>query len=168
MPKPVASRVPASPAAEASALYEAMQALVRVYQFRDRDRGCYGEVTPNECYALEALEASGGATVSALAAALALHKSNASRVVTALVRKGFAARRQDGNDARAVRVAITARGVAVHAAIRRSIERRYVELLRELPRSTRRDLVGLVRALGAEAAERIGRHRSRERRATGS
>lgn len=144
-------------AGEAAALYEAMQELVRVYQLRDRDAACYGDVSPNECYALEAIERARDLTVNALAATLGLHKSNASRIVGGLVEKGYVARRADGADRRAVRLAITPRGAAAHAAIRRSIEARYATLLAPLPPAIRHHLVGLLRALGEEAAARIGR-----------
>jgi DNA-binding MarR family transcriptional regulator len=143
-----------APAAE---LYEAMQELVRVYQFRDRDRACYGQVTPNECYALEAIEKAGALSVNGLAAALGLHKSNASRIVDALEAKRFARRKSDADDGRAVKVEITAKGVATHAAIRAQVEARYGEILARVPAVARRQLVELVRALGLEAAARIGR-----------
>lgn len=149
---------PAAPAANvpAAALYEAMQELVRIYQFRDRDRACYGRVTPNECYALEAIERAGGLSVNALAAALGLHKSNASRLADALVAKRYVARRADSRDGRGRRLTITARGAAAHAAIRAAVERRYAELLRDFPQELHGTLVALIRALGTEAAGRIG------------
>jgi len=56
---------------ELAAFYEALQALLRVYQFRDRDRACYGDITPHDCYALEAIERAGELLVSRLAAAQA-------------------------------------------------------------------------------------------------
>lgn len=134
-----------------------MQELVRVYQFRDRDRACYGAVTPNECYALEAVERAGGLSVNALATALGLHKSNASRIVDALELKRFVRRKGDPDDGRAVRIEITAKGAAAHAAIRAGVEARYAEILARIPATARHQLVELVRALGAEAAARIGR-----------
>ena len=75
-------------AAERRRFYAALQELVRIYQFRDRDVACYGDVSPDECYALEAIEAAGKARVGDLAAALNLHKSNASRLAAALEAKG--------------------------------------------------------------------------------
>ena len=134
-----------------------MQALVRVYQLRDRDRACYGTITPNECYALEAIERAGALSVNELGVALGLHKSNASRIADALEAKRLVRRRTDANDGRAWRVEITAKGSEAHAAIRTGIERRYAALLDEVPEATRAALVDLVRALGAEAAARIGR-----------
>lgn len=152
----VARRSSDRAADHAAALYSALQELLRVYQFRDRDRACYGQVTPNECYALEAVKHARELSVNELAAALGLHKSNASRIAEALVAKGLLARRADARDARARRLRVTARGAAAHAAIRRLIVARYEALLAGTPQALRDGLVGLVRALGAEAAARIG------------
>jgi DNA-binding MarR family transcriptional regulator len=145
-----------APGAHAAALYEAMQALVRTYQLRDRDRACYGDVTPNECYALEAIERAGRVSVNELAAALGLHKSNASRLADALVDRGLVARRADPRDGRARRLEATPRGIVAHAAIRAGIEKRYRGLLAGVPAASRGALVALVRALTDEAAARIG------------
>ena len=134
-----------------------MQALVRVYQLRDRDRACYGTVTPNECYALESIERGGALSVNELGAALGLHKSNASRIADSLEAKRLVRRRTDANDGRAWRLEVTAQGSEAHAAIRGSIERRYAAILKAVPEATRAALVELVRALGIEAAARIGR-----------
>ena len=41
-------------------LYDALSDLVRVYQFRDRDRICCFDVSVSQCYALEALVRRGG------------------------------------------------------------------------------------------------------------
>lgn len=41
--------------ADAEALHTAVADLVRVYQFRDRDRICCHDISVTQCYALEAL-----------------------------------------------------------------------------------------------------------------
>jgi MarR family 2-MHQ and catechol resistance regulon transcriptional repressor len=148
----------------AAALYDAMQELVRIYQFRDRDRACYGRVTPNECYALEAVERAGALSVGELAAALGLHKSNASRIADALVAKRYVSRRADPRDGRGRRLTVTARGAAAHAAIRAGVEERYAELLARFPAEQHGVLVELIRVLGAEAAVRVGGGCDAERR----
>lgn len=140
----------------AGALYDAMQQLVRSYQLRDRDRACYGSVTPNECYAIEAIERSGRLSVNELGAALGLHKSNASRIADALVARRLVARRPDPRDGRARALEVTARGRSVHAAIRASIERRYLRVLAGVPPAARAAVVALIRSLADEAKERIG------------
>ena len=79
-------------ARDARAFYDALSDLVRVYQFRDRDRICCYDISVSQCYALEALVRRGGMTLNDLAAQLYLDKSTASRVVDALERKGYVAR----------------------------------------------------------------------------
>jgi DNA-binding MarR family transcriptional regulator len=148
-PAPVAAQ-------ESAAFYEALQELLRIYQFRDRDSTCYGDVTPNECHALEAVERAGGLRVNDLAAALGLHKSNASRIAEGLRRRGLLARRAEKADGRAVQLVATARGRAVHAAIRERVCAAHAVILAAHPAPVRRAFVELLGALAAEAAGRIG------------
>src|SRR5690606_18937495 len=42
-------------ARDAAALQRALSDLIRVYQFRDRDRICCHDISVSQCYALEAL-----------------------------------------------------------------------------------------------------------------
>src|SRR5687767_3520590 len=85
---------------DARALYGALSDLIRVYQFRDRDRICCHDVSVSQCYALEALVRRGGMTLNDLAAHLYLDKSTASRVVDALERKGYVTRTSHPSDRR--------------------------------------------------------------------
>lgn len=144
-------------AAERRAFYEALQRLLRVYQFRDRDQACYGDVTPDACYALEAIDRPDGVRVNDLAAALGLHKSNASRLARTLEKQGYATRAREGGDARAVRLRATARGRAVHAAIRKRVEGIHADILAGFDAATRGACVRLLRELAREAEGRIGR-----------
>lgn len=142
---------------ERRAFYEALQRLLRAYQFRDRDAACYGDVTPDECYALEAIDRSDGVRVNDLADALGLHKSNASRLAGALQKKGLATRTREREDGRAVRLRATPRGQAVHAAIRRRVEDVHAEILAGFDPTTRAAFADLLLALAREAEGRIGR-----------
>jgi DNA-binding MarR family transcriptional regulator len=143
-------------APERSSFYEALQELLRIYQFRDRDRACYGSVTPNECYALEAIDRAGVLSVGALAAALRLHKSNAGRLAATLEKRGLVRRETDDNDARGVRLRLTGDGARVHDGIRARVESRQAAILTTFPPGVRRAFVRLLSALTAEAAGRVG------------
>src|SRR6185295_17411735 len=77
---------------DATSLHEALTELVRVYQFRDRDRICCHDISVTQCYALEALLRRGPSGLNELAAELYLDKSTASRVVAALQRKKYVSR----------------------------------------------------------------------------
>ena len=52
---------------DASALQDALGELVRVYQFRDRDRICCHDVSVTQCYAIEALLRRGPSGLNELA-----------------------------------------------------------------------------------------------------
>lgn len=150
------SRPARASVAESAAFYEALQELLRLYQFRDRNRACYGQVTPNECYALEAIERAGALTVGELAAALGLHKSNASRLATALEARGLARRRRAKGDGREVLLRVTPEGQAAHAAIRAGVQAAHRRILDRFAPETRAEIVRLLGLLAGEARQRIG------------
>jgi hypothetical protein len=60
---PAKTALPARLEADAVALHEALSELVRVYQFRDRDRICCHDISVTQCYALDALLRRGPAAV---------------------------------------------------------------------------------------------------------
>ena len=70
-------------------LSQALSELVRVIQFRDRDRACCHDISVSQCYALKAVADGGPLTVNELAGALYLDKSTASRVANGLVGLGL-------------------------------------------------------------------------------
>ncbi|MCF5392745.1 MarR family transcriptional regulator, partial [Pseudomonas syringae] len=83
---------------DAEDLYEALNQLVRVYQFRDRDRICCYDVSVTQCYAVETLVKQGALRLQVLAEEMFLDKSTASRVIDALERKGYVSRVEDDED----------------------------------------------------------------------
>jgi MarR family transcriptional regulator, 2-MHQ and catechol-resistance regulon repressor len=111
--------------ADAQQLHRVLSELLRMFQFRDRERICCHDISVTQCYALEALVAAGGITLNELAARLYLDKSTSSRVVDSLVAKGYAERAQHPQDGRAVLLTPTAAG-------RRLYERIDGELLAEV------------------------------------
>jgi len=92
---------------DALALHRALGELVRVYQFRDRDRICCYDVSVTQCYALEAVVHDGPLTLNELAARMYLDKSTTSRVVDALQKKGYVDRQENPDDRRALRLEAT-------------------------------------------------------------
>jgi DNA-binding MarR family transcriptional regulator len=103
--------------ADALALHRVLSDLTRMLQFRDRDRICCHDVSVTQCYALEALVARGELTLNELARELYLDKSTTSRVVDALVAKGYAERRPHPDDGRALRLTPTRTGRQLYATI---------------------------------------------------
>src|SRR5512134_3611412 len=107
--------------ADAAALHEALSELVRVYQFRDRDRICCHDISVTQCYALEALLRRGPCGLNELAAELYLDKSTASRVVGTLERKGYLQRATHPEDGRAVVLTVTPAGRRLCDRIRKDL-----------------------------------------------
>jgi MarR family 2-MHQ and catechol resistance regulon transcriptional repressor len=140
---------------DAQALYEALSDLIRVYQFRDRDRICCHDLSVTQCHALEVLTQRAGASLNDLAADLYLDKSTASRVVSALERKGYLRRRANSADRRAVSLEITEAGSSLYQRIRREIIDQERRLLADFDPATRQSLTELLRRLARAAADRV-------------
>lgn len=146
---------PADPRLEADtrALYDALSELIRVYQFRDRDRICCHDVSVTQCYALDVLVRERALTLNDLAAHLYLDKSTASRVVDALERKAYVIRSPHPGDRRALQLKITPAGRALYGRIVSDILAEERALLAGFGPDVRRAMTELISQL-ARAAER--------------
>lgn len=121
--------------------------LIRVVQFRDRDRACCHGLSVTQCHALEGVIEDDGLTVNELAAYLYLDKSTVSRVARGLVDRGLVRRESDRDDGRIVRLAPTAEGRAVHAAIREDLEREHGAMLEDLSPEGRASVIRVLERL---------------------
>jgi MarR family 2-MHQ and catechol resistance regulon transcriptional repressor len=139
--------------ADSLALHEALADLVRAYQFRDRDRICCHDISVTQCYALEALKRDGPMRLNDLAARLFLDKSTSSRVLGALVRKGYAERLVDLTDGRAISVRITAKGRGLYSRIHGDLVQQQAQMIEDLTPNVRRAAIEVISRL-ARAAER--------------
>jgi DNA-binding MarR family transcriptional regulator len=137
---------------DALALHAAVAELVRVYQFRDRDRICCHDVSVTQCYALEMLVGHGPMRLSALAEHLFLDKSTTSRVVRTLVRKGYVEQRADAKDGRATTLSATRQGQRLCARITGDLVEQQKQLLQDLDPDVRAGVVQVLRRL-AQAAD---------------
>ena len=140
----------------AEALHEALSELVRVYQFRDRDRICCHDVSVTQCYAIDALVRRRPSTLNDLARELYLDKSTASRVVATLVRKRYVARAVHPDDGRALVLTVTAAGRRLHDRIRRDLVGETGHLLEEFEPEVREAAARLILRLARAAAARSG------------
>jgi MarR family transcriptional regulator, 2-MHQ and catechol-resistance regulon repressor len=138
--------------ADAEALQAAVSDLVRVYQFRDRDRICCHDISVTQCYALEALVDHGPMRLGALAERLYLDKSTTSRVVSTLVRKGYVEQHAESADRRAIAVNATRAGRRLCARITNGLVEQQKALLHDLEPQVRAGVVRVIRTL-AKAAE---------------
>jgi len=140
---------------DAAALQAAVADLVRVYQFRDRDRICCHDVSVTQCYALETLVHHGPMRLRALAERLFLDKSTTSRVVSTLVRKGYVQQRADATDGRATTVCATRKGEQLCARITDDLIEQQKQLLQDLGPEVRKGVVQVLRRLAKAADARF-------------
>jgi MarR family transcriptional regulator, 2-MHQ and catechol-resistance regulon repressor len=153
---------PAAPASrdavlerDARAFYDALSDLIRVYQFRDRDRICCFDVSVTQCYGLEALVHRGPMTLNDLAGHLYLDKSTASRVIDALERKRYVARAPHPRDGRAVLLEVTPEGRELYSRIESGILAEERSLLADFDPEIRQAMTQLVARLARAAAARV-------------
>jgi len=137
---------------DAADLQTAVADLVRVYQFRDRDRICCHDISVTQCYALETLVEHGPLRLSALADRLFLDKSTTSRVVGTLVKKGYVEQGADAQDGRAIALSATRKGRSLCARITDDLVDQQKQLLQDLDPEVRAGVVRVLRRL-AQAAD---------------
>src|SRR5687767_11041681 len=140
---------------DAAALHAAVSDLVRVYQFRDRDRICCHDISVTQCYALETIADHGPMRLGALAERLFLDKSTTSRVVGALVKKGYVGQQEEHTDRRATALHATARGRRLHARITDDLVAQQKQLLQDLDPDVRNAVVRVIRGLARAADSRF-------------
>ena len=138
--------------ADAEALQAAVADLVRVYQFRDRDRICCHDVSVTQCYALETLVQHGPLRLGELADRLFLDKSTTSRVVQSLVKKRYVEQLADRADARATTLRPTTAGRRLYARITADLVEQQRAVLVDLEPEVRNGVVNVIRRL-AQAAD---------------
>ena len=141
---------------DAEALYEAVNQLIRVHQFRDRDRICCYDVSVAQCYALETLVKQGPLRLQALAQVMFLDKSTASRIVDSLERKGYVTRIEDAADRRAVQLEPTAAGRKLYQTIRADLVAEEFAMIEHMKPEVLEASLDLLRQLTRAAQARCG------------
>ncbi len=142
-------------AQDGAALHEAVSSLVRVYQFRDRDRiSCY-DISVTQSQALKNLVDGGPTRPQTLADALFLDKSTTSRVLEALERKAYIRRAPDPSDGRAHLVEATEAGRALFSRITQDLISQQIDVIRDLDPDVRRAVIDVVARLHRLAEARF-------------
>jgi MarR family transcriptional regulator, 2-MHQ and catechol-resistance regulon repressor len=141
--------------ADAEALHAALSNLLRIYQFRDRNKICCHDISVTQCYALETLFEHGPSRSQALAEALLLDKSTTTRVVDALVRKGYVERQPAPDDARALALKVTTAGRRLYRRINDELIEQQAQLLQDLAPEVRSGATELVQRLARAAQTRF-------------
>ena len=140
---------------DARNLSAALAELIRVVQFRDRDRACCYDVSVSQCYALKGVADAGALTINDLAAHLYLDKSTASRIANGLVDKGLLTRERDAEDGRVVQLVATPAGQHICSSIETDLASEYAELLNDFDPEIRSAITKLVARLGRSFASRV-------------
>jgi DNA-binding MarR family transcriptional regulator len=140
---------------ELRAFYQALSALARLYQFRDREDLFREGVTVTECYSLEAVIRTSGISVNGVAAALRLNKSTASRTIEAMEKRGLVERRPDPAEHRAWLVVATAAGRRLHARIAARVMNEYRGVLETVSPSDRKRLTRLLEDIANVTRQRL-------------
>ena len=141
--------------ADARALHGAVSDLVRIYQFRDRDKICCFDISVTQCYALETLLRAGSMQLGELATALYLDKSTASRVVDALERKKYVERVPSAEDRRALALRVTKAGRDLNQRINAGLVEQQKALLKDLDPKLRASVTDVIERLAKAAQARF-------------
>lgn len=140
---------------DAADLHAALSELIRVYQFRDREKITCHDLSVTQAHALEVLGDNGPLSMNELAGRLFLDKSTTSRVIDSLERKGLARRDTNPADRRALRLSATAGGRQLLDTIRSGILAEEKRLLAEFEPAVRREMTRLIGRLARAAAARV-------------
>ena len=141
---------------QAEALYEAVNQLIRVHQFRDRESICHHNVSVAQCYALETLVKRGPLRLQALADEMYLDKSTTSRVADSLIRKHYVRKIEDPNDRRAVELSLTPEGRALYQQIHAELVAEEASMIEGLSPDVVEGAVTLLNKLTLAARQRLG------------
>jgi DNA-binding MarR family transcriptional regulator len=145
------------PQMDAFDLQEALSELVQACQFRDRKATRHHGISVTQCYALSSIAAHWAMTLNELASELYLDKSTTSRVVDSLVEKGYVRRARDQEDARALSLEPTAKGLALHSRIQRDLVQEMRNLIADDSPAVRRAAIRVVARLARLASKKLGR-----------
>jgi DNA-binding MarR family transcriptional regulator len=140
-------------------LYDALEAYERLYQFRDPNNACLFDLRVNECYVLELVAESGSLSVVDVAAALGIHKSNASRIAGALRDKGFLTVKAAADDGRSILLQASTKGRRHYRALRSYLVKRFSNTLRDLSADDIATVAKAVALLAEDAEKRMRQRR---------
>lgn len=127
--------------AMAERFHRALVKVARYYQFRDRDSLVWHGITPTQCFSMYALEEENQMTMRALADTVGLDASSMTRAIDGLVDKKLVRRLDDPKDRRRCLIQLTGAGRKLHQKIRSSCVSQEGEILNQIDRSSRGDVV---------------------------
>ena len=140
---------------DSRALRKAMLELVRLYQFRDRDRICCYDISVTQYYAIEALLRRGELTLKQLAAELNMDKSTVSRTIASLVRKKYVRKKDYPEDGRFVLLNATADGRKIFDRIEEDLTKELKDLICDFDPDIRRATTSLIACLAKASKDKF-------------
>ena len=143
--------------------YDSLTALLRLYQFRNRNQIKMSGVTASQAYVLDSIARLGPSWISRIAAELHLDKSTASRLVDSLEKSGMVDRKPDPENHRAAVVHLTAAGRTKHEQMTRLIKAEYQSILADVPSDAVARMISVLERIRMVAGRRM-----QESRATSS
>ncbi len=131
--------------------------LVRSYESCDRSCLTRHEVTAGQGYALLALPAEGGMSMSELSAAMGMAGSTMTYIVDELVAKGLVQRAPGKEDRRVVHVTLSERGRALREEMEASLQDVFARVLDEIAEKDRGPLLHALSEITRAIASVAGR-----------
>lgn len=136
-------------------LFVELQNYARLYTFRDPNVACLFGLRVNECYVLDYLAQNGPLSVTQLAEVLGIHKSNVSRILSALEQEQLASLTDNPSDRRTKAAELTKQGFRKHAEIQAYFVERLANTLQHFSSTEIATVQAAFAALTEDAASRI-------------
>ncbi len=129
---------------------DAIRRLVRTLRLSAREAEQEVGLSGAQLFVLQSLGKDDEPTLGALAERTSTDPSSVSVVVARLVARGLVRRKKDPDDARRLRLSLTAHGRALVRRAPHAAQERLVEALQGLPAAKRRTLAGLLDGVAAK------------------
>ena len=139
---------------DAIRLQDALGALIRVLQSRDRERACCYDLSVSQCHALQILIKDGPLTITGLGEKLHLEKSTASRLANGLLDRGLVRKRSPESDGRVIILQVTEQGLRLSRRILNDLAEEYTDLLEGFDPAVRTALPRVLERLTGTIAGR--------------
>ena len=133
----------------------ALKRLVRIYQFRDRNKlhSITSNLSVNQFYVIELIINNQTIGIIDLAEKLFLNKSTTSRIVDQLVEKGLVVKVDNPEDGRSIRLKVTGEGLNKYKNISNSEIFRFENYLREINPQVRDGINKLIHVIADDAED---------------
>ncbi len=135
--------------------YSSLTALLRLYQFRDRNQIRMSGITASQAYVLDAVARLGPSWITRIGEELHLNKSTVSRLVDSLEESGLVKRRPDPQNHRASMIHLTPAGRSKHDQMVGVLKSEYALILAKVPLNVVSQLVAILERLTQAARHRM-------------